>query len=934
MLSSRYALLLLLFFPIISFAQSTDVIPVQDENGLLLALIDARSKEESTALLTLHRQFITGNLSDRLVEKADELYDSKDYRKALLAYGIAKESAEYLNDNSRLAKVLNRLGFAYIEVGDYKKARECSEQSLAAAEALKNKSLVASTLLALGTVSLWQGDYKEALGYLQNCLSLYREMNESVFASDALVGIGRVYSATGNYAQAFSYYNQALGVVKALNEKQRLENLLISIGTLYAEQGDYEKMFDYLNQGLQIAKDIDDRMGIATILVNKGIAYREQGEYEKALAPLQESLQIAEELKSPEFMIYPRTALGSVYRSQRKYDLALDHLNQSLVIAEQVGDKPELATILWQLAELYNSKGDYARAIEYSDQAVSLASRINLPEISYLALTEKGKAHLALRQSDQAQKILSEAISTIERLRTQVSGGEHDHQRFFQNRISPYYAMIKLFVDRNDPAQALAYAEQSKARVLLDVLRNGRINVDKLTSQKEQLEERSLYGDLISLNAQVNAERVRQPLQDARAKELEIKLQKARNAYEEFQVTLYAAHPELKVKRGLLPQFKIEDASALIPDNRTVLLEYAVGKERTFLFVLTRGSKQQSKIEIRAYPINAGRDELSKLVGNFRNLLAVNHPGFREPGEQLYKLLVKPVERHLSGKATVCIVPDGPLWELPFQALQTTTDKFLQELYAIYYAPSLQVLREMRKKATNLKTSSVSKNRRSEAALTSELYAIGNPAIGSDALARAQGIRNTPFVPLPETEIEVQTIGAEVYGQKVCNIHVGSSAQEEAVKAEMGRYRVVHFATHGVLNDRNPLYSYLVLATGDNPNEDGLLEAWELMEMSLKAEMVVLSACDTARGHVSDGEGMIGMTWALFVAGVPTMVASQWKIPSETTTKLMVAFHKNAKKMSKAEAWREATLEMIKDPRYRMKPFHWAGFVVVGDGGS
>jgi CHAT domain-containing protein len=239
----------------------------------------------------------------------------------------------------------------------------------------------------------------------------------------------------------------------------------------------------------------------------------------------------------------------------------------------------------------------------------------------------------------------------------------------------------------------------------------------------------------------------------------------------------------------------------------------------------------------------------------------------------------------------------------------------------------------MKKKAVDLKTSSIGKNHQDEAGLTSELYAIGNPTIDGEALAQTQGIRNTPFAPLPETEIEVQTLGTEVYGQRACNIHVGSSAQEEAVKAEMGKYRVVHFATHGVLNDRNPLYSYPVLSTANHSNEDGLLEAWELMEMNLKAEMVVLSACDTARGQVGGGEGMIGMTWALFVAGVPTTVASQWKIPSETTTKLMVAFHKNAKKMSKAEAWREAALGMIKDPRYRLKPFYWAGFVVVGNGG-
>lgn len=157
----------------------------------------------------------------------------------------------------------------------------------------------------------------------------------------------------------------------------------------------------------------------------------------------------------------------------------------------------------------------------------------------------------------------------------------------------------------------------------------------------------------------------------------------------------------------------------------------------------------------------------------------------------------------------------------------------------------------------------------------------------------------------------------------------------------MAKYWVLHFATHGVLDDRNPLYSYIVFASPNDSSEDGLLEAWELMKMDLKAELAVLSACDTARGRIANGEGMIGMTWAVFVAGVPTTVASQWQVPSESTTKLMLAFHKNVvsggsgtRKLSKAEAWRQAVLVMMHDPRYRMKPYYWAGFVVVGDGGA
>jgi CHAT domain-containing protein len=231
------------------------------------------------------------------------------------------------------------------------------------------------------------------------------------------------------------------------------------------------------------------------------------------------------------------------------------------------------------------------------------------------------------------------------------------------------------------------------------------------------------------------------------------------------------------------------------------------------------------------------------------------------------------------------------------------------------------------------------------------LYAVGNPAVEGEGLERALTLRSGAFVPLPETEREVRAIAGEAYGSGASVVRTGAAAREEIVKNELGNYQVIHFATHGVFDSRNPLYSCLVLAPGvsvrgndflETPSlsarEDGFLEAWELMEMDLKAELAVLSACDTGRGRIGDGEGLIGMTWALFVAGVPITIASQWQVPSESTTRLMVAFHKGRRgsggvtRVSVAEAWRRAALAMIRDPRYRMKPYYWAGFVVIGDG--
>jgi CHAT domain-containing protein len=186
--------------------------------------------------------------------------------------------------------------------------------------------------------------------------------------------------------------------------------------------------------------------------------------------------------------------------------------------------------------------------------------------------------------------------------------------------------------------------------------------------------------------------------------------------------------------------------------------------------------------------------------------------------------------------------------------------------------------------------------------------------------------------PLPNAEREVNTLG-KLYGSNRSTVLVGEKATEEEWKAEAGKYRLLHLATHAILDDRNPMYSRIILSSpGDQAKEDGQLEAWELMNLDLKAEMVVLSACQTARGRLGAGEGMIGMSWALFVAGSPTVVVSQWKVDSARTTELMIEFHRNLLRKSatnKAEALRDAALKQLRT-QYN-HPYYWAGFVIIGN---
>jgi CHAT domain-containing protein len=358
------------------------------------------------------------------------------------------------------------------------------------------------------------------------------------------------------------------------------------------------------------------------------------------------------------------------------------------------------------------------------------------------------------------------------------------------------------------------------------------------------------------------------------------------------------------------------------------LLEYVVADDRTYLFAITKAAGR-AEAEVQVYTIPIKRSELAKQTESFREQLAGRDLGFRASARKLYDLLLKPAQGLLSGKSSLVIAPDDKLWELPFQALLAEDNRYVIETSAVSYAPSLTVLREMMAKRSNRQPV------RQVDPTAYDLLALGNPVIGKETIERAAPtLRDEKLDPLPEAEKEVKALG-QLYGGARSKVYIGAEAREDRLKAEAAQARVLHFATHGILNDASPMYSYLALAKGDK-NEDGLLEAWELMQMDLRADLVVLSACETARGRFGWGEGVIGLTWALFVAGAPSTVVSQWKVESASARELMLGFHRrliapSRKSLTKAEALRMAALKLMKNPS-TSHPFYWAGFVLVGDG--
>ncbi|HKQ79398.1 MAG TPA: CHAT domain-containing protein [Blastocatellia bacterium] len=764
-----------------------------------------------------------------------------------------------------------------------------------------------------------QGDYSRALAINHLALGLAERLGDQAGIARAQNSIGLIHYSQGNYAQSLECLQSGLALDEALEDKQGIAMKLNNIGRIHRVQGNYALALQYYQKSLALSEELKNNYGIALTLLNIGNIYRIQGDYARAMETYQKSLALREAIKDTPGVASTLNNIGRVHYEQGDYAKALDFFQKSLALREAAGNIAGIADALNNLGDAYESQGRHAQALENASRAAELARQIGDVESLWKALLVVGGAYRALKEFPKARQAFEQSIDIIETLRANVAGRGEDRQRFFESKVSPYHALVEMLAREGRSTEALTFAERAKARALLDALQFGRANDDKVLTSQDQEQERKLRAELIMLNTQVTRASQQDKADQGAIGALKSLREKARLNFEAFQTSLYAAHPELRAQRGEAPVIKADEIAALIPDASSALLEYVVTDETTYLFVITQAAGAQ----VHTLPIK--RDELTKQTEIFRRQLATRDLGFRVSVRKLYQLLLKPAEAQLRGSANLIIAPDDKLWDLPFQALLAPDGRYLLERSAVSYVPSLTVLREMK----------AQRDRRRTDPAGATLLALGNPSLGKRTVERAAlALRDEKLTPLPEAEEEVKALG-RLYGASRSKVFIGAEAREDRLKIEAGQAGILHFATHGMMNNASPMYSHLVLAQGDT-NEDGLLEAWELMQLDLKAELAVLSACETARGRVGAGEGMIGLSWALFVAGVPATVVSQWKVESSATRELMIAFHRQLRAASapapKAAALRQAALQLLKSPATR-HPFYWAGFVLVGDGG-
>ena len=664
-----------------------------------------------------------------------------------------------------------------------------------------------------------------------------------------------------------------------------------NLSLLYSAQGAYGQAEAALQKSIALTRKINNTDLEAEALANLGSVQFQAGKPAAAITSLKASLSLAEKFDAKLKIAFAASTLGCVYLSQQKVRRS-EHISAA---KSRNGAKDPR-----RLGERKNpdSTGGAGAKARASGTESRLRQRGGAPgeqtgqlEVQWMAFTELGRTERALGHQEQASTAFDSAIGVLEDLRTRVAGAERDSAVFFADRTSPYQERLSLALEAGRPAEAFHYLERSRARALLDTMNERRPPLSKTMTREERTEERQLRLALNAVSQQIRS--LDQPDESLRKRQ-----DRTRLDYEAFQTRLYSAHPELRVARVQTPAIKAREAESLLPGQNAALIEFAVTPERTWMFVITSDGLQYFEVKVSGVT-------LARRVKQFRQQLASRDLRVDQAAAQLYALLLGPARAALAGKTAWIIAPDGPLWHLPFQALESKPGRFVIEDCAVSYAQSLTALREQMQMA----------RRRSTAPGT--MLAFGSPA-GRD--------------PLPDSARQVEAVAA-VYrpdGQA----YTGAEASEDRWKREAPRYRILQFATHAVFDDRSPLYSHIALAEpGPGSSEDGLLEAWEIMQLDLSAELSVLSACETARGGVTPGEGLIGLTWALFVAGSPSALVTQWKVDAASTGDLMIEFHRawhgGVNGVSKAAALQTAQLSLLHKPGSH--PFDWAGITLVGD---
>lgn len=899
-----------------------------------------------------------------------------DYSLGLKYYQKSAELFEELGDKTGLASELNDVALSYNLLGNQPAAISTFQKSLGVLETFDHQKLKAHTLTLVGFTYSIQGRYSEALTAFKASLEIAEKLDWKPRIIDLHGHIGNAHYKQGDYEQALERFRMSLSLADAAKSQQKYAAALLQIGDVLFIVGDHVGAADHLQRGLTLTETaknrsgyqaMDDRAAMAHAWDRLGEIQAEQGDLKSALESYQKGVRLLESITVEGYA--ESTAdlmnnIGVLEAAQGRLAEAMKYHQKALAFSEKLGIEPGIASSLTHIANLLDKQNDASRSLEASLRAVEIADRMGDREILWSAHTIAGKANRKLGKPEEALRAFADAMSVIESLRLNVAS-QHARASYFARMQEPYEQSMDLQFElhRRRPANrfditAFEVSERQRARSLLDALNEASVGIrqgvdrDLLSRERDLLQQlnakrENQWGLLSGMNARP-VQTLRGSAREERTEILTKEIDKLTAEYQQVQSQIKEQSPRYAALTQPQP-LKLAEIQRDVLDADTVLLEYSLGEKRSFLWAVSKNAIFSYELPPRSQVEAAVRRSYAQLSDGKLPVDAKTQDNYADSAQLLSKMLLGPVADKLGNKRIV-VVADGALQFLPFGSLPNPKTNIGQPLiveYEVISLPSASMLPVLRQERSNRSNPAKGVAVFADPVFsdTDERLMVGKrqPSATRDlnhsALQRAFSFAydsETPFsIPrLPFTRREAESIFANSpQSTSIMSLDFEAS-RDSLMNRDLSGFQFLHLATHGILNSEDPELSGIVLSLVNEKGEpsNGFIRLNEIYNLDLNADLVVLSACQTALGKEVRGEGLIGLTRGFMYAGSPRVVASLWKVDDVATAELMKIFYQKMlkEKLRPAAALRAAKVAMWKTKRWS-SPYYWAAFELQGD---
>jgi tetratricopeptide (TPR) repeat protein len=910
---------------------------------------------------------------------------AQSLRRAIEKYQEALSHWRTVGDRGGEAKTLTDLGSVYNSLGEMQKALDVYNQALPLSRAVGDLAGEATTFSGLCFVYGNLGEMQKALDSCNQSLLLNRAVGDRSGEAVTLGNTGWVYGNLGEMQKALDSYNQALPLNRAAGNRSGEAVTLGNIGMVYRSLGEIRMALDYYNQSLSLSRAVGDRLREAAALNNIGEMYSSQGEMQKALDYHNQSLALSRAIGYRAGEAVTLNNIGRAYYSLGEAQKALDYYNQALLLHQAIGMRSGEAVTLSNIGQVYRSQGEMQKALDYYNRALLLHQAVG--DRQGEAVTLNGIAHVERNRGNlnEARLKIEEALKLVESIRAGVVSKDL-RASYFASAQDHYdfYIDLLMRLRQQDPSQgyesaALLAAERARARSLLELLAEAQADIRQGVDPDLLSRERSLR-QRINAKAEIALQLKSNKQTEQRAAALDKEIDALMTDFQQVQAEIRQKSPRYATLTQPQP-LDLAKIQAQALDSETLLLEYALGDERSYLWAVTPDSitsyrlPPRAEIEAAAWKVYELLTARQPRVGetNLQLLARVKAAEAEYPTQAsaLSRLLLGPAASQL-GRKRLLIVAPGALEYLPFGALpapainnQTTGreqqtpshDQPLMAEHEIVSLPSASALSVIRGEIAGRQLAA-----NTVAVLADPVFELddqrvtahsqgGAPSAGGQLQQQASPSRSLPseieravrsmrpnaqtVLPrLPFTRDEADAILAVAAGGARLKALDFQANRATAMSDELSRYRIIHFATHGLLNSEHPELSGLVFSLIDEQGrpQNGFLRLYEIYNLRLPAELVVLSACQSGLGKQIKGEGLVGLTRGFMYAGAPRVVASLWQVNDLATAELMKRFYRGMLKdgLRPAAALRAAQIEMFNQKQWS-SPYFWAAFVIQGE---